>query len=51
MVSFLVAGRHTSYKIQAKDRTEMEEWMKCIRASMQKDPVYELYRLRRQKLS
>lgn len=46
----MVQGNHSSYKFQAKDRTEMEEWMKCIRASMQKDPVYELYRMRRQKL-
>lgn len=30
--------------MQAKDRMEMEEWIKCIQAAMMKDPVYELYR-------
>ena len=43
----LLAGNHTSYKIEAKDRLEMEEWIKCIRAAMMKDPVYELYRMRK----
>jgi len=47
----IVQGRHSSYKMQAKDRTEMEEWIKCIRAAMQKDPVYEMYRLRKQRIS
>lgn len=43
----IVLGKHSSYKIQAADRTEMEEWIKCIRAAMQKDPVYEMYRLKK----
>ena len=47
----LVQGRHRSYKLQAKDRTEMEEWIKCLRAAMRKDPVYEMYRLRKQALT
>lgn len=42
-----VQGRHTSYKIQAKDRAEMEDWMKCIKGAIMKDPVFELYRQKR----
>ncbi len=42
-ISGRAAGKHESYKIQAKDRNEMDEWIKCIRAAMMKDPVYELY--------
>lgn len=29
----------------------LQEWIKCIRAAMQKDPVYEMYRLKKQRIS
>ena len=43
----MIQGNHSSYKIEAKDKLEMDEWIKCIRAAMMKDPVYELYRIRK----
>jgi hypothetical protein len=29
----------------------MDDWIKCITAAMMKDPVFELYRLKRTNLS
>ena len=46
-VAEAMAGRHTTYKIQAKDRAEMEDWVKCIKGAMMKDPIFELYRQKR----
>ncbi len=43
----LVQGKHSSYKIQAETPEEMEEWIKSIRAAMTKDPLFELFKLRR----
>ncbi len=47
----VVQGKHSSYKIQAGDRLEMEEWMRSIRAAMSKDPIYELYRTKRENMA
>lgn len=47
----VVQGKHTSYKIQAPSKVEMEEWIRSIRAAMTKDPFYELYRSKRQHVS
>jgi cytohesin len=43
----VVQGKHSSYRIQAADRLEMEEWIRSITAAMSKDPIYELYRNKR----
>eukprot|EP00039_Didymoeca_costata_P024383 m.10155 g.10155 ORF g.10155 m.10155 type:complete len:389 (+) comp4209_c0_seq1:122-1288(+) len=43
----IVQGRHDSYKLQATDRAEMEGWIKCIRAAMQRDPVFEMFQAHR----
>lgn len=40
----IVQGKHTSYKIQASSPEEMDEWIKCITKAMRRDPVYELFR-------
>jgi len=45
----VVQGKHSSYKLQAGSREEMEDWIKCIQAAMQKDPIYEMFAMRRNK--
>lgn len=47
----VVQGKHSSYRIQAADRLEMDEWMRAIRAAMSKDPIYELYRTKRENMA
>jgi cytohesin len=42
-----VPGRHTSYKLKASDRAKMDDWMKCIKAAMMKDPLFEIYQAKR----
>ena len=29
----------------------MDDWIKCIQAAMMKDPVFELYRLKKERLA
>lgn len=45
----VVQGNHSSYKLQASNRQEMDGWMKCIRAAMQRDPVFEMFQAHRRK--
>eukprot|EP00051_Salpingoeca_urceolata_P015558 m.202167 g.202167 ORF g.202167 m.202167 type:complete len:390 (-) comp18435_c2_seq1:117-1286(-) len=46
-----VQGKHKSYRITAENQTEMEEWIKCIRAAMMKDPLFEMFRRKREELA
>lgn len=39
----MTQGRHSSYRIQADTQADMDEWIKCIRAAMTKNPFYQLY--------
>lgn len=43
----LVQGKHSSYKIQAETLEEMEGWIQSIRDAMKKDPLFELFKMRR----
>ena len=47
----VVTGNHEVYRIQAKDHTEMEEWVKRIRASIASNPLLERLQQRRQRIS
>eukprot|EP00128_Syssomonas_multiformis_P016151 Colp12_sorted_trinity150504_noHs@24238 len=47
----LVEGRHSVYMIAAANQDEMMDWMTSIRASIRKDPVYELLRGMREKVT
>jgi hypothetical protein len=46
-----VQARHQSYRIAAKDKEEMEEWIKCITAAMSPGLGYDLFSSRRQQQS
>ncbi|EPY86791.1 cytohesin-1 isoform 7 [Camelus ferus] len=46
----VVEGNHTVYRISAPTPEEKEEWIKCIRAAISRDPFYEMLAARKKKL-
>ncbi|XP_028671071.1 cytohesin-4-like isoform X2 [Erpetoichthys calabaricus] len=46
----VVEGKHQSYKICASSAEERDEWIKSIRASITKDPFYDLVSVRKKKV-
>ncbi|XP_035255243.1 cytohesin-3-like isoform X2 [Anguilla anguilla] len=46
----VVEGQHQSYKISASTGEERDDWMKSIRASITKDPFYDLVSVRKRKV-
>ncbi|XP_061080414.1 cytohesin-3-like isoform X2 [Conger conger] len=46
----VVEGQHQSYKISAPSAEERDDWMKSIRASITKDPFYDLVTDRKRKV-
>ncbi|KAM6905536.1 cytohesin-2-like [Xenentodon cancila] len=47
----VVQGQHQSYKLSAASREERDDWINAVRASITKDPFYDLVSLRKRKLS
>ncbi|KAL2101387.1 hypothetical protein ACEWY4_003148 [Coilia grayii] len=47
----VVMGKHQSYRISAATAEERDEWIKSIRASITKDPFYDLVSARKRKLT
>uniref|UniRef100_F7GSY1 Cytohesin 1 n=1 Tax=Callithrix jacchus TaxID=9483 RepID=F7GSY1_CALJA len=47
----VVEGNHTVYRISAPTPEEKEEWMKCIKAAISRDPFYEMLAARKKKVS
>ncbi|KAM8786395.1 cytohesin-1 isoform 2-T2 [Rhynchonycteris naso] len=47
----VVEGNHTVYRISAPTPEEKEEWIKCIRAAISRDPFYEMLAARKKKVS
>ncbi|XP_041941409.1 cytohesin-3-like isoform X2 [Alosa sapidissima] len=47
----VVMGKHQSYRISASTAEERDEWIKSIRASITKDPFYDLVSARKKKLA
>ncbi|KAG8446647.1 hypothetical protein GDO86_014192 [Hymenochirus boettgeri] len=47
----VVEGNHTVYRISAASPEEKEEWIKCIKAAISKDPFYEMLAARKKKVS
>ncbi|XP_065193807.1 cytohesin-1-like [Sycon ciliatum] len=45
----VVEGHHNVYRIQAATAEEKDEWIKCIRASISRDPFYEMLQTRKKK--
>ncbi|PIK39059.1 hypothetical protein BSL78_24105 [Apostichopus japonicus] len=45
----VVEGRHLTYRMSAGSAEEKEEWMKAIRASISRDPFYEMLATRKKK--
>ncbi|XP_070579908.1 cytohesin-1-like isoform X1 [Ptychodera flava] len=45
----VVEGRHQVYRMSAATEEEREEWIKCIRASISKDPFYDMLVARKKK--
>ncbi|XP_036408393.1 cytohesin-3-like isoform X1 [Megalops cyprinoides] len=46
----VVEGKHQSYKISASSAEERDDWIKSIRASITKDPFYDLVSVRKRKV-
>ncbi|XP_066563207.1 cytohesin-3 [Amia ocellicauda] len=46
----VVVGKHQSYKISASTADERDDWIKSIRASITKDPFYDLVSVRKKKV-
>ncbi|XP_015215044.1 cytohesin-3-like isoform X1 [Lepisosteus oculatus] len=46
----VVEGKHQSYKISAASAEERDDWIKAIRASISKDPFYDLVSVRKKKV-
>ncbi|XP_041634189.1 cytohesin-2-like [Cheilinus undulatus] len=46
----VVQGKHQSYKLSAASEEEQDDWINAIRASITKDPFYDLVTLRKKKL-
>ncbi|XP_027705906.1 cytohesin-1 isoform X4 [Vombatus ursinus] len=47
----VVEGNHTVYRISAPTPEEKEEWIKCIKAAISRDPFYEMLATRKKKVS
>ncbi|XP_054449305.1 cytohesin-1 isoform X3 [Pteronotus mesoamericanus] len=47
----VVEGNHTVYRISAPTPEEKDEWIKCIRAAISRDPFYEMLAARKKKVS
>ncbi|CAG5936048.1 unnamed protein product [Menidia menidia] len=47
----VVQGKHQSYRLSAASAEERDEWMDAIRASITKDPFYDLVSLRKRKVT
>uniref|UniRef100_A0A4W3I1Y6 Cytohesin-3-like n=1 Tax=Callorhinchus milii TaxID=7868 RepID=A0A4W3I1Y6_CALMI len=47
----VVEGNHQSYRISAPSREERDEWIKSIRASITRDPFYDLVATRKKKIT
>lgn len=47
--TIVLTGHHNVYRIQAASTEEKDEWMKCIRASISRDPFYEMLQNRKKK--
>uniref|UniRef100_A0A8C3J305 Cytohesin 1 n=2 Tax=Neoaves TaxID=3078114 RepID=A0A8C3J305_9CHAR len=47
----VVEGNHTVYRISAPTTEEKEEWIKCIKAAISRDPFYEMLAARKKKVS
>lgn len=45
----VVEGRHLTYRMSAGTAEEKEEWMKAVRASISRDPFYEMLSTRKKK--
>ncbi|XP_042360879.1 cytohesin-2-like [Plectropomus leopardus] len=46
----VVQGKHQSYKLSAASADERDDWIDAIRASITKDPFYDLVSLRKRKI-
>uniref|UniRef100_A0A3B3CCM5 Cytohesin 4a n=1 Tax=Oryzias melastigma TaxID=30732 RepID=A0A3B3CCM5_ORYME len=46
----VVQGKHQSYKLRAASEEERDDWMDAIRASITKDPFYDLVTVRKRKV-
>ncbi|XP_015225909.1 PREDICTED: cytohesin-4-like isoform X2 [Cyprinodon variegatus] len=46
----VVQGKHQSYKLNAASEEERDDWIDAIRASITKDPFYDLVMMRKRKL-
>ncbi|XP_067088099.1 cytohesin-2-like [Osmerus mordax] len=46
----VVEGKHQSYRMRAASAGERDHWIKAIRASITKDPFYDLVTLRKRKV-
>uniref|UniRef100_A0A3Q0S7J0 Cytohesin 4a n=1 Tax=Amphilophus citrinellus TaxID=61819 RepID=A0A3Q0S7J0_AMPCI len=46
----VVQGKHQSYKLSAASAEERDDWIDAIRASITKDPFYDLVTLRKRKV-
>lgn len=47
----VVEGNHTVYRISAPTPEEKEDWIKCIKAAISRDPFYEMLAARKKKVS
>ncbi|KAG8129170.1 hypothetical protein E2320_016009 [Naja naja] len=47
----VVEGNHTVYRISAPTTEEKDEWIKCIKAAISRDPFYEMLAARKKKVS
>eukprot|EP00049_Salpingoeca_infusionum_P015767 m.309246 g.309246 ORF g.309246 m.309246 type:complete len:390 (+) comp15945_c3_seq2:224-1393(+) len=47
----LVQGRHTAYKIAANSPEDRMDWVTKLRAAMTKDPLFMLYRKKKERLA
>jgi len=45
----VVEGKHTVYRMSAATTEERDEWIKCIRTSINENPFYDMLSARRQK--
>ncbi|XDV36589.1 hypothetical protein PO909_006335 [Leuciscus waleckii] len=46
----VVEGKHQSYSICASTAEERDQWIESIRASITKDPFYDLVSIRKKKV-
>ncbi|XP_078450359.1 cytohesin-1 isoform X1 [Lampetra fluviatilis] len=47
----VVEGKHMVYRISAPSPEEKDEWIKCIKASISKDPFYDMLATRKKRIS